>query len=379
MRGKPETSSHDPIVASESAPVLASLFDPIRLGAVVARNRILMAPLTRARSSRDHVPQPLMVEYYRQRAGAGLILSEATGISPQGLGWPYAPGIWSAEQVDGWRPVTAGVHEAGGLIVSQLWHMGRVVHPSLPGRAQPVSSSATTMPGLARTYEGKQPHVEARPMTRDDIRALLDDYRAATRNALAAGFDGVQIHAANGYLIDQFLRDGANHRTDEYGGSIENRIRLLREVTAAVADVAGPGRTAVRLSPNEERQGVNDSDPEPLFEAASVALSDLGIAFIEVREPGYEGTNGKAERRPVAPRMRAAFDGAFVLNSDYDDVRGQRMLDEGLADAISFGRPFIANPDLPRRFAERIPLAADDMETWYAGGDAGYADYPAAP
>ena len=354
---------------------MPSLFEPIRLGDLHARNRILMAPLTRARSTRDHVPVPMMVEYYRQRAGAGLIISEATGISPQGLGWPYAPGIWNAEQVESWKGITDAVHAAGGLILCQLWHMGRVVHPSLPGRGQPLSSSATTMPGLARTYDGKQPHVQARPMTREDIRIVLDEYRAAARNALAAGFDGVEIHAANGYLVDQFLRDNANFRTDEYGGSIENRIRLLREVTAAVVDVVGAGRTGVRLSPNEERQGVNDSNPEPLFEAASAALSELGIAFLEVREPDYDGTNGKAERPPVAPRMRRAFKGAFVLNSDYDQERGQAALDAGLADAISFGRPFIANPDLPRRFAERVPLASDDMETWYAGGARGYIDY----
>jgi 2,4-dienoyl-CoA reductase-like NADH-dependent reductase (Old Yellow Enzyme family) len=283
---------------------MPSLFDPIRLGALEARNRIFMAPLTRARATRDHVPTSIMVDYYRQRASSGLIISEATGITAQGLGWPYAPGIWNAEQVEGWKRVTAAVHERGGLIVCQLWHMGRVVHPSLPGRGQPISSSATTMPGLARTYEGKQPHVEARPMTSEDITALLDDYRAATRNALLAGFDGVEIHAANGYLIDQFLRDNANFRTDEYGGSIENRTRLLREVTSAVAEVAGADRTGVRLSPNEERQGVNDSHPEPLFKAASNALSELKIAFLEVREPGFEGTNGRAERPPVAPVTR---------------------------------------------------------------------------
>ncbi|MFG1342459.1 alkene reductase [Xanthobacter autotrophicus] len=357
---------------------MPSLFDPIKLGALTARNRILMAPLTRARASMDHVPTPMMIDYYRQRAGAGLIISEATGISAQGLGWPYAPGIWSPDQIEGWKPITAAVHGAGGLIFAQLWHMGRIVHPSLPGRGQPVSSSATTMPGLARTYDGKQPYVQARAMTHDDIRAVISDYRAAAGNALKAGFDGVEIHAANGYLIDQFLRDNANFRTDEYGGSIENRIRLLVEVTAAVVDTIGAGRTAVRLSPNEERQGVNDSHPEPLFEAAAAALSDLGIAFLEVREPDFAGTNGRAERPPVAPLMRSAFKGPFVLNSDYDDKKGQAALDAGKADAISFGRPFIANPDLPRRFAKGLALTPDDMATWYTGGSAGYVDYASA-
>ena len=357
---------------------MPTLFDPIRLGAVIAPNRVLMAPLTRGRSTMDHVPTPVMVDYYRQRAGAGLILSEATGISPQGLGWPYAPGLWTEAHVEGWKPVTSAVHAAGGRIFAQLWHMGCVVHPSLPGRGQPVSASATTMSGLARTYDGKQPHVEARPLTPEDIQDVLNDYRIAARNALSAGFDGVQVHAANGYLIDQFLRNNSNFRTDAYGGSIENRIRLLREVTAAVVDTVGADRTAVRLSPNEERQGVNDSHPEPLFEAAAAALSELGIAFLEVREPGYDGTNGKAERPPVAPLMRRAFKGPFVLNSDYDKAKGQAALDAGEADAIAFGRAFIANPDLPHRLAQDLPLSQDDTATWYEGGASGYADYPAA-
>ena len=238
-----------------------SLFDPIQLGAITAPNRILMAPLTRGRASMAHVPTAMMVEYYRLRAGAGLIITEATGISAQGLGWPYAPGIWSAEQIDGWKSVTAAVHASGGRIFSQLWHMGRLVHPSLPGRGQPLSSSATTMSGLARTYEGKQPYVQAKAMTYDDIRSAIVDYAAAALNAMKAGFDGVEIHGANGYLIDQFLRDNANFRTDEYGGSVENRIRFLVEVATAVVGAVGAGRVAVRLSPNEERQGVNDFIP----------------------------------------------------------------------------------------------------------------------
>jgi N-ethylmaleimide reductase len=358
---------------------MPSLFDPIKLGAIMAPNRILMAPLTRGRSTMDHVPTPIMIDYYRQRAGAGLIISEATGISAQGLGWPYAPGIWNGAQVETWRPITKAVHEAGGLIFSQLWHMGRIVHPSLPGRSsQPLSSSPTTMPGLARTYQGKLPYMQAREMTRDDIRSVVAEYRNAARNAMDAGFDGVEIHAANGYLIDQFLRDNANFRKDEYGGSIENRIRFLIEVTSAVVETVGADRTGVRLSPNEERQGVNDSNPEPLFEAAAAALSGLNIAFLEVREPDFDGTNGRAERPPVAPRMRAAFKGAFVLNSDYDGKKGQAALDAGEADAISFGRPFISNPDLPKRFAKGLALTPDDMDTWYTGGLKGYADYPMA-
>ncbi len=357
---------------------MPSLFDPLRIGAITAPNRIFMAPLTRARATPDHVPTALMVEYYSQRASAGLILSEATGISPQGLGWPFAPGLWSPEQVAGWKPVTAAVHAAGGRIFAQLWHMGRLVHPSFPGRGQPVSASATTAPFKAHTYAGKQPYTEARALRLDELPGVIDDYRTAARHAIEAGFDGVQVHAANGYLIDQFLRDKTNLRTDAYGGSIENRTRLLREVTRAVADTVGADRTAVRLSPNGESQGVNDSDPEALFRAAAAALSEIGIAFLELREPAFDGTFGKAERAPLAPLIREAFAGPLVLNSDYDAARAEAALAAGLADAVSFGRPFLANPDLPRRLAEHLPLTKDDMRTWYSQGPEGYVDYPFA-
>jgi N-ethylmaleimide reductase len=280
---------------------MPSLFDPIKLGALTAPNRVLMAPLTRGRATRDHVPTALMETYYAQRAGAGLILTEATGISREGLGWPYAPGLWTKAQVEGWKPVTAAVHEAGGRIFAQLWHMGRLVHSGFLGGARPVSASATTAPYEAHTYDGRQPYDEARALGRDEIPRLVEDYAAAARNAMAAGFDGVQIHAANGYLIDQFLRDGSNLRSDDYGGPVENRIRLLGEVTAAVAAAVGADRTAVRLSPNGDSQGVNDSDPNRLFPAAAAALSALGIAFLELREPGFDGTFGKAEVAPVHP------------------------------------------------------------------------------
>ena len=357
---------------------MPSLLDPIRLGAILAPNRVLMAPLTRGRATRDHVPTPLMAEYYAQRAGAGLIISEATGISRQGLGWPYAPGLWNAEQVEAWKPITRRVHQAGGRIIAQLWHMGRLVHPSFLGGTAPVSSSATTGPGRAHTYDGKLPYGEARALPAEEIPALLDDYRVAAGHALEAGFDGVQIHAANGYLIDQFLRDNANFRDDAYGGPVENRIRLLCEVTRAVVGVAGADRTSVRLSPNGEIQGANDSDPQTLFTAAARALSEIGIAFLELREPGMEGTFGKADRPPVAPSIRAAFSGPLVLNSDYGQANGQAMLDSGIADAIAFGRTFIANPDLPRRFADHLPLARDIPTQWYSQGPEGYVDYPAA-
>ena len=357
---------------------MPSLFDPIRLGAIHAPNRIIMAPLTRGRATRDHVPTPIMVEYYTQRADAGLIITEATGISQQGLGWPYAPGIWSEEQVAAWRPVTQAVHDAGGRIVCQIWHMGQLVHPDFLGGQPPVAPSATTAPDSAHTYEGKKPYEQARALRLDEIPGLLGDYRKAAANAIAAGFDGVQIHAANGYLIDEFLRDGTNHRDDAYGGSIANRTRLLREVTQAVADTVGADRTGVRLSPNGLIQGCNDSNPVPLFEAAAAVLQEIGIAFLEMREPGEGGTFGKSDHPPIAPFMRKAFTGPMILNSDYDPARAAAALERGEADAIAFGRPYIANPDLVRRIAEGLPLNKDVAKTWYSQGPEGYTDYPRA-
>ncbi|MEG3181541.1 alkene reductase [Sphingomonas sp. LT1P40] len=356
---------------------MTSLFDPIQLGAIVAPNRILMAPLTRGRADRDAVPTDLMVEYYRQRASAGLIISEATGISRQGLGWPFAPGLWNAAQVEAWKPVTDAVHGAGGRIVAQLWHMGRQVHSSVTGE-QPVSSSATQTAGHMHTYEGRQPSEVARPLTLDEFPALLEDYARATENALAAGFDGVQIHAANGYLIDQFLRDNANFRDDIYGGSVENRTRLLREVATRVASVAGAGRTAVRLSPNGESQGVDDSDPATLFGAAAALLSEIGIGFLELREPGADGTFGSTDVPKLSPVIRKAFSGPLVVNSDYATVEAaQAAIDSGVADAVSFGRTFLANPDLPQRLKQGAALNASNPKTWYSQGPEGYVDYPA--
>lgn len=355
---------------------MPSLHDPIRLGAIEARNRIFMAPLTRGRATRSHVPTPIMVEYYAQRASAGLIISEATGISQEGLGWPFAPGIWSDEQVEAWTPVVKAVHEAGGTIVCQLWHMGRIVHPSFNDGKPPISSSATTAPDHAHTYEGKQSYTEARSLPVEEIPRLLADYDRAARNAMAAGFDGVQIHAANGYLIDQFLRDNTNHRDDRYGGSVENRIRLLVDVTETVSAAVGKERTGVRLSPNGEIQGVDDSDPNALFGAAAAALGKIGIAFLELREPGPNGTFGTSNHPPVAPVMKEAFGGPLILNSDYDPASAETALTQGKADAIAFGRPFIANPDLPARISAHAPLNADIQKTWYSQGPEGYIDYP---
>lgn len=355
---------------------MPSLFDPITLGDIQAPNRVLMAPLTRGRGTREHVPTAIMADYYAQRASAGLLISEGTGISREGLGWPFAPGLWTDEQVEAWKPVTDAVHAAGGRIVTQLWHMGRVVHPDFLGGAAPLSSSATTAPGQAHTYDGKKPYAQARAATLDDIARVLDDYSRAARNAKAAGFDGVQLHAANGYLIDQFLRDGANQRDDDYGGSPENRIRLLGEVVDRLIAEVGAGRTSVRFSPNGDTQGVIDSDPASVFVPAAKLLSDKGIAFLELREPGPDGTFGSATQPRVSPEIRKVFAGPLVLNQDYDGEKAQAELAGGVADAIAFGRPFLANPDLPLRLERGAALNKDEMATWYSHGAEGYTDYP---
>ncbi|UWU24241.1 alkene reductase (plasmid) [Rhizobium sp. CB3060] len=355
---------------------MPGLFDPIELGAIRAPNRILMAQMTRARGTREHLPTPIMADYYAQRASAGLIISEAIGINQLGLGWPYATGLWSAEQIADWRGITDAVHENGGRTIAQLWQMGRVVHPSFLKGGRPVSASATTAPNHAHTYDGKKPYVEARALTIDEIADVVGHFRQAAVNAREAGFDGVQLHASNGYLIDQFLRDSSNFRDDGYGGSVANRIRFLREATRAVADVIGGDRVGVRLSPNSETQGVRDSDPLPVFTAALEMLSGIGIAHLELREPPVDGTFGIGEIDPLARELRGSFKGPLILNSDFDFSRAQAELDAGVDDAVAFGRPFIANPDLPRRFVEGIPLTVDDRDTWFTQGPEGYIDYP---
>ncbi|WP_271439277.1 alkene reductase [Pontixanthobacter luteolus] len=357
-----------------------SLFQPIKFGAIEAKNRILMAPLTRGRSTQPgSVPNEMMATYYRQRAGAGLIISEATGISVEGLGWPAAPGIWSDEQVEGWKLTTDAVHEAGGKIVLQMWHMGRLVHPDFLGGEPPVSASATCAPGHAHTFEGRKDHQQARALETDEIKRVVADYRHAAENAKKAGFDGVQLHGANGYLVDQFLRETTNQRTDEYGGSPENRTRFLREVLEALVDVWGADRVSVRLSPNGETQGADDSNPAAVFGAAARVVEELGLGFLELREPGPDGTFGSTDVPKQSPLIRTIYTGPLVLNSDYTAEQAAEAVETGRCDAISFGRPYISNPDLAERIAKGAEWAenVNVPQSWYLPGPAGYIDYPA--
>ncbi len=351
---------------------MPTLFDPIQLGDIAASNRILMAPLTRSRSTGDHVPTDIMIDYYRQRAGAGLIITEGTGVSRLGLGWPNAPGLWTEAQVEAWKPVTAAVHEAGGKIAAQLWHMGRLSRPDVTG-LQPLSSSVTRAP----YHKPENPYAEARAATLDDIKRAQEEYASAARNAMRAGFDGVQLHGANGYLIDQFLRDNTNLRDDDYGGSPENRIRFMTESVAAVIAEIGAGRTGIRLSPNGETQGANDSNPEAVFVPAAKALNDLGIAFLELRELKPEGSFGTSDVPRLSPKIREVFARPLILNQEYSFEQGEADVASGLADGIAWGRKFISNPDLVERFRNGAELTPDNFKTWYTPGPEGYTDYPA--
>lgn len=357
-----------------------ALFQPLLMGAIEAKNRVFMAPLTRGRSTQPgSVPNEMMETYYRQRAGAGLIITEATGISREGAGWPAAPGIWSEEQVAGWQPITKAVHEEGGKIVLQLWHMGRLVHTDFLDGGQPVSASATTAPGHAHTFEGRKPNVAARALETDEIARVVGDYVHAAENAKNAGFDGVQLHGANGYLVDQFLRDSTNLRTDRYGGSVENRTRFLREVLEGLIGVWGADRVGVRLSPNGETQGCDDSDPAATFGAAARVVEDLGLAFLELREPGPDGTFGRTEVPKQSPLIRGIYSGPLILNSDFTSKQAEEAIASGRADAISFGRPYISNPDLAARIRTGAAWAenVNVPHSWYLPGPAGYIDYPA--
>ncbi len=356
-----------------------ALFQPISLGAIECPNRILMAPLTRGRSDPGSVPNAMIAEYYRQRAGAGLIISEATGISVEGLGWPAAPGIWNDAQTEGWKLTTEAVHKAGGRIIMQLWHMGRLVHPDFLGGNPPVSASATTAPDHAHTPTGRKPYEQARAATKDDIARIVDDYGKAAARAKSAGFDGVQLHGANGYLIDQFIRSTSNLRDDDYGGSAENRVRLMREVLERLIDVWGAGRVSIRLSPNGETQGCDDATPTETFGAAAKVLQELGVGFLELRQPGPDGTFGRTDVPKQGAHLRSIYKGPLVLNSDYTAESAAAEVASGACEAISFGRPYISNPDLAERIRHGAEWApnVNVPQSWYLPGPAGYIDYPA--
>ena len=355
------------------------LTTPVRLGPYELRNRIVMAPLTRNRAGAGNVPQPMNVEYYAQRASAGLIITEATQISPQGVGYPNTPGIHTQEQVDGWKKITEAVHQQGGHIFLQLWHVGRISHPSLqPNGALPVAPSAIRPDGDAYTYQGLQPMVTPRALKTEEIPFIIEQYRQAAQNALEAGFDGVEIHGANGYLLDQFLRDGSNHRTDAYGGSVENRARLLMEVTEAVTDVWGADRVGVRISPVHTFNSMHDSQPHLTFGYAVKQLNRFGLAYLHVVGSRYgDGAYPVRSAQQFEEHMlRDAFHGTYMANAGYDRDRAVAALETGSADLIAFGALFIANPDLPLRLALGTPLNVPDVSTFYGGDESGYTDYP---
>lgn len=349
------------------------LFQPARLDALDLPSRIVMAPMTRSRADSAGVQTPLAATYYAQRASAGLIITEATQVSRQGQGYAWTPGIHEPAQVEAWRRVTQAVHAAGGRIAAQLWHVGRISHESFqPGGAAPVAPSAIAAEGQAFTEAGFVPFPVPRALETDEIPGIVADFRRAAENARAAGFDAVEIHGANGYLIDQFLRDGTNRRTDRYGGSIANRARFLLEVTEEVAGVWGADRVGVRVSPVSPFNSMADSDPQALFGHVAEALSGRGIAFLHVVE------NAPGQDSPVDfAALRRAFRGTYIANNGYDLARAGAALREGRADLVAFGTPFIANPDLPERLRRGAPLAEADRASFYGGSAKGYTDYPA--
>jgi N-ethylmaleimide reductase len=354
------------------------LFSPFRLGPLALPNRIVMAPMTRNRAGPGDAPTALNATYYAQRAGAGLIVAEASQVSPQGLGYPHTPGIYSDAQIAGWKLVTDAVHAAGGRIFLQLWHVGRISHPSLqPGGALPVAPSAIVPAGQAWTLDGMKPYVTPRALETGEIPGIVAQYRQGAANAKAAGFDGIEVHAAHGYLLDQFLRDKTNQRTDKYGGSAENRARLVVEVMEAVAGEWGGDRTGVHLSPtNLAFNDISDSDPAQTFSTAVRALDQLGLAYLHLVEPGPADPVG------AGPRLDAAFfrplwRSALVVNKAYDLDRANAVLRSGAADLVSFATLFIANPDLPERFRRDGPFNQPERKTYYGGSAKGYTDYPA--
>ena len=347
---------------------MITLFDPVRIGAWDLPNRIVMAPLTRARAGARRIPNALMAEYYTQRASAGLIISEATSVTPMGVGYADTPGIWSSEQVEGWKLITDAVHKKGGRILLQLWHVGRISDPMFLDGALPVAPSAIAAAGHVSLVRPFKPFVTPRALDLAEIPGIIESYRQGAANAQAAGFDGVEIHGANGYLLDQFLQDKSNHREDVYGGSIENRARLMLEVTDAVISVWGRDRVGMHLAPRGDAHGVGDSNPLATFGYVAGELGKRGIAFICARE-------SLGENR-IGPKLKAAFGGRYIANEKFTKETATQVLEAGEADAVAFGVPFLSNPDLPERFRRNIPLNVPDPSTFYAPGAKGYVDYP---
>ena len=355
---------------SATAKTVDALFQPAVLGTLPVANRVLMAPLTRSRAAAGNVPHALNARYYAQRAEAGLIISEATQITPQGQGYPKTPGIHSAAQIAGWKNVTRAVHEKGGKIFLQLWHVGRISHPvTQEDGGLPVAPSAIQPAGEIYTEQGMKPFVTPRALAIDELPGVIEDYRVAAANAREAGFDGVEIHAANGYLIDQFLRDGTNRRDDAYGGSADNRARLLREVTEAVLTVWEPGRVGVRLSPVNAFNDIADSAPQATFETVTEKLNAYGLAYLHVVEDRASDFDFQ--------RLREIFNGAYIANGGYERDSAIEAVAEERADFVAFGKLFISNPDLPTRLRRGGPYNMPRPQTFYAGGAEGYDDYPA--
>ncbi len=351
------------------------LFSPVKLGGIALKNRMVMAPLTRNRAGAGGIPQAMNVTYYVQRASAGLIISEATPISAMAHGYPALPGIYTDEQVAGWKKVTDAVHAEGGKIVLQLWHVGRISHPSLlPNDAQPVAPSAITPNGKAFTYQGLVDYVQPRALDVSELPGIVADYVHATKSAISAGFDGVEIHAANGYLLDQFLRDGTNKREDHYGGNIENRTRLLLEVTKSVVAVAGADKVGIRISPVNPFNDMKDSNPQALFNYVVDVLNQFNLAYLHVVEGGIHG-GGIADPFDFSA-LRKHCQSPYIANLAYDKARGNAVIASGHADAVAYGVPFIANPDLVKRFSTNAALNEADSSTFYGGTEHGYTDYP---
>ncbi len=344
-----------------------TLFDPITVGAWNLPNRIFMAPLTRSRAVNERVPNELMAEYYRQRSSAGLILSEATSVTPMGVGYADTPGIWSDEQVEGWKLITQAVHEAGGRMVLQLWHVGRMSDPMFLNGEKPVAPSAIRPKGHVSLVRPMKEFVTPRALATEEIPSIIEAYRKGAENAEAAGFDGVELHGANGYLLDQFLQDSTNHRTDDYGGSIENRARLMLEVTDAAISVWGADRVGMHLAPRGDAHDMADSDPLATFSYVATELGRRKIAFICAREALGDDR--------IGPKLKEAFGGVYVANEGFTFDTGNAVIAAGEADAVAFGVPFIANPDLPERFRLGAPLNEADPPTFYASGPKGYTDY----